>query len=188
MCEFLAIYHDDSSPSTASIVHSPGCSALGEASRMAETQPQPRSRDSHDTLTVENTARLPRASTSSFGTLPPGEIDNKINHDIFSQDVDSVPPSLSDGTDRDVEKDAEAAVPQSREDEKSKDPNLVEFDSPDDPSNPQNFSNGKKWMITILLSFMTLTITFSSSVFSTAILVVANKYHVGTEVATLGVS
>ena len=96
-------------------------------------------------MAEENTARLPRASTSSFGTLPPGEIDNKINHDIFGQDVDSVPPSLSDGTDRDVEKDAEAAVPQSREGEKSKDPNLVEFDSPDDPSNPRSGRwSGKK--------------------------------------------
>jgi hypothetical protein len=102
--------------------------------------------------------------------------------------MDSVPSSPSDDTDRDIEKDPEAAAPQSREDEKSKDPNLVEFDIPDDPSNPPNFSNGKKWMITMLLSCMTLTITFSSSVFSTAILVVANKYHVGTEAATLGVS
>lgn len=103
--------------------------------------------------------------------------------------MDSAPTSPSDeDTDRDIEKDAERPVPQSRKDEKSQDPNLVEFDGPGDQGNPQNFSKGKKWMITILLSFMTLTITFSSSVFSTAILIVAKKYHVGTEVATLGVS
>jgi DHA1 family multidrug resistance protein-like MFS transporter len=156
---------------------------------MAERQSQPWLRDSHDTLIGERPARLHKASTGSFGTRPPEEIDDKTNRDSVGQAMDSVPTSPSDeDTDRDIEKDAERPVPQSRKDEKSQDPNLVEFDGPDDPGNPQNFSKGKKWMITILLSFMTLTITFSSSVFSTAILIVAKKYHVGTEVATLGVS
>lgn len=156
---------------------------------MAERQPQPRLRDSHDTLIGERPARLHKASTGSFGTPPPEETDDQTKRDSVGQAMDSVPTSPSDeDTDRDIEKDGERPVPQSRKDEKSQDPNLVEFDGPDDLGNPQNFSKGKKWMITIMLSFMTLTITFSSSVFSTAILIVAKKYHVGTEVATLGVS
>lgn len=97
------------------------------------------------------------------------------------------PPSDED-PEHDIEKEVEAPLPQSVQDHRPKDPNLVEFDGPEDPGNPQNFSKGKKWMITILLSFMTLTITFSSSIFSTAILVVSKEYHVSTEVGTLGVS
>ena len=116
-------------------------------------------------------------------------MDAKTNNSKLSQDMDSDPVSPStEDTDRDIEKEADAPGFTARKDEKTEDPDLVVFDGPDDPGNPQNFSKGKKWMITILLSFMTLTITFSSTVFSTAILVVSEKFHVGTEVAILGVS
>jgi DHA1 family multidrug resistance protein-like MFS transporter len=102
--------------------------------------------------------------------------------------MDAYPSSpTEEDTDRDLEKEG-ALEYKSQKDEKPKDPNLVEFDGPNDPGNPHNFSKGKKWIITILLSLLTLTITFSSSVFSTAILVVSKEFHVGTEVGTLGVS
>jgi hypothetical protein len=70
----------------------------------------------------------------------------------------------------------------------SKDPNLIEWDGPNDPGNPMNFSVWKKWLLTGVLGSMTWTITFASSVFSTATLVVAKKYNVSTEVSTLGTS
>lgn len=78
----------------------------------------------------------------------------------------------------------------SAEDRKApdKDPNLVEWDGPDDPENPQNFSRLRKWVITMILSTMTVWITFSSSVFSEATLVTAEEYHVSTEVTTLATS
>lgn len=69
-----------------------------------------------------------------------------------------------------------------------KDPNLVEWDGPDDPENPQNFSRSRKWLITMILSTMTVWITFSTSVFSEATLVTAEEYHVSTEVTTLATS
>ncbi|KAL1965737.1 hypothetical protein VTN77DRAFT_5237 [Rasamsonia byssochlamydoides] len=69
-----------------------------------------------------------------------------------------------------------------------KDPNLVEWDGPDDPENPQNFSRMRKWLITMILSTLTVWITFSSSVFSEATLVTAKEYHVATEVTTLATS
>ncbi|KAE9970960.1 hypothetical protein BLS_004673 [Venturia inaequalis] len=49
-----------------------------------------------------------------------------------------------------------------------KDPNVVEWDGPDDPENPMNFPRWKKWMITVVMGLMTFCITFASSVFSTA--------------------
>ncbi|CZR58483.1 probable fluconazole resistance protein [Phialocephala subalpina] len=70
----------------------------------------------------------------------------------------------------------------------TKDPNLIEWDGPNDPGNPMNFSVQKKWLLTGVMGSMTWTITFASSVFSTASLVVAKKYNVSTEVATLGTS
>lgn len=69
-----------------------------------------------------------------------------------------------------------------------RDPNIVVWDGPDDPENPMNFSVGFKWLITIILSMMTVCITFSSSVFSTATAYTAREFHVSSEVMVLGTS
>jgi hypothetical protein len=70
----------------------------------------------------------------------------------------------------------------------SKDPNLVDWDGPSDPDNPQNWSLAKKWYITMILSCLTFCITFSSSIFSQATGVTAELYDVSTEVTTLATS
>ena len=69
-----------------------------------------------------------------------------------------------------------------------KDPNLIEWDGPDDPENPMNWPKTKKWIVTLTLGFMTLCVTFASSVFSNATVPVANLFGVSTEVTTLGTS
>jgi len=74
------------------------------------------------------------------------------------------------------------------EKEKEKDPNLVVFDGPDDPLNPQNWSSGRKYYQTLLLGLSTLVVTFASSVFSSATTVVAEEFNIGTVTATLGTS
>lgn len=71
---------------------------------------------------------------------------------------------------------------------RSRDPNLVDWDGPSDPDNPQNWSVKKKWYITMMLSCLTFCITFSSSVFSQATVVTAEVYDVSTEVTTLATS
>lgn len=68
------------------------------------------------------------------------------------------------------------------------DPNLVQWDGPDDPEHPQNMPHWKKWVLTMTISSMTMWITFASSVFSTATAVTAKEYHVSTEVMTLATS
>lgn len=90
----------------------------------------------------------------------------------------------ADDEERDVEKKA-ADVPDKQPE---KDPNLVEWDGPDDPENPQNWPKWKKWLITMTLSTLTVWITFASSVFSTATLATAEEFGVSTEVTTLGTS
>lgn len=66
--------------------------------------------------------------------------------------------------------------------------NVVAWDGPDDPQNPQNWSKAMKFTTTVLYSTCTFCITFASSVFSTATEVTAREYGVSTEVMTLGTS
>lgn len=69
-----------------------------------------------------------------------------------------------------------------------KDPHLIEWNGPDDPENPMNFPRWRKWMITIVLGFVTFCITFASSVFSTATQITARHFGVSNEVMILGTS
>lgn len=69
-----------------------------------------------------------------------------------------------------------------------KDPNLVEFDGPNDPGNPQNFTTRRKTAATVSMGLMTFVVTFSSSVFAVAVDPISSEYNVSTVVATLGVS
>ncbi|KAK3082325.1 Citrinin biosynthesis cluster MFS transporter mrr1 [Coniosporium uncinatum] len=86
----------------------------------------------------------------------------------------------------DLEKQESEQKPDNGEEEK--DPNLIEWDGPDDPENPLNFSPMRKWIITISMGLMTFVITFASSVFSTATQPTAREFGVSTEVTTLGTS
>ncbi|OOF98379.1 hypothetical protein ASPCADRAFT_164889 [Aspergillus carbonarius ITEM 5010] len=97
-------------------------------------------------------------------------------------------------TDKELEQDGydiEAGAPEPESEkaaEQQKDPNLVDWDGPDDPENPQNMPRWRKWIITMSFSFMTTWITFASSVFSTATIVTAKEFDVSTEVMVLATS
>ena len=64
----------------------------------------------------------------------------------------------------------------------------MEFEGPDDPLNPLNWSVRRKVFATLLMGLTTFVVTFASSVFSSAIRVVAVEFGVSDEVATLGTS
>jgi len=101
--------------------------------------------------------------------------------------------SDEDFREKDLEKGDEVAdnrkVEESKnKEQEAKDPNLIEWNGPDDPENPLNWPNGKKWRVTMALAFMTFCVTFASSVFSNATIAVAKLYGVSTEVSTLGTS
>ena len=66
--------------------------------------------------------------------------------------------------------------------------NVVGWDGPNDPLNPQNWKKSKKYTTTVFYASMTFCITFASSVFSTATPVTAKLFGVSTEVMTLGTS
>lgn len=79
---------------------------------------------------------------------------------------------------------SEQGSPRGNPDE-SKDPNQVEWDGPDDPENPQNWSQKRKWAITVLASFLTINVTFASSAPSSASRQLAQEFQIGTVTATL---
>lgn len=74
-----------------------------------------------------------------------------------------------------------------KEEEEEKDLNIVDWDH-NDPANPMNYSLTRKALITAALGGMNFCVTFSSSIFSTATVVVASEFHVSQVVATLGTS
>lgn len=63
---------------------------------------------------------------------------------------------------------------------------VVEFSGPDDPLHAQNWPLKKKILTAAMLGYTTLTSAFTSSIFSSATLVVANQYNVSGEVGLLG--
>ncbi|KAL4993182.1 MFS general substrate transporter [Aspergillus recurvatus] len=67
------------------------------------------------------------------------------------------------------------------------DPYVVSW-IPEDPRNPMRFSQWTKWTITMLVSLATLAVSLDSSAFTGGAAEIEEEFHVGTEVATLGVS
>ncbi|KAF7589486.1 hypothetical protein BBP40_004240 [Aspergillus hancockii] len=62
---------------------------------------------------------------------------------------------------------------------------VVEFDGPDDPLYPTNWSLSQKLFISTILSYTSMCSTFDSAIFSSSTSQVASDFQVGTEVATL---
>ncbi|KAJ5287136.1 hypothetical protein N7478_002822 [Penicillium angulare] len=67
------------------------------------------------------------------------------------------------------------------------DPYIIDF-LDNDPQDGMNFSNGRKWAITVAQSMSTFVVTFSSSVYASGIEGVVARFNVSEEVATLGLS
>lgn len=138
--------------------------------------------------------------TARYGGSDPRDPQDRAyeptNDDAGSDESDSatrVPPSPTDpkakhkhnahdGENND--RDSEQGRPRGNPDE-SKDPNQVEWDGPDDPDNPQNWSQKRKWLLTILASFLTVNVTFASSAPSSATQQLAQEFQIGTVTATL---
>lgn len=136
-------------------------------------------------------ANQPVDKFDSTTTTPRLSMDGRNNHTepIGPNTEKELTPSLPSSHDNDNDNDLESAQNQPEPEKPTeKDPNLVEWDGPDDPENPQNFSRIRKWVITVVMSSMTMWITFASSVFSTATLVTAKEFNVSTEVMILGTS
>ncbi|EME85198.1 uncharacterized protein MYCFIDRAFT_46692 [Pseudocercospora fijiensis CIRAD86] len=88
----------------------------------------------------------------------------------------------------DIERQQQDQFRGKNEDNKEQDPNIVDWDGPDDPQKPMNWSPFRKWAIAINMGLMTLVVTFSSSVLSSAIVPTSVEFGVSEEVMVLMVS
>lgn len=69
------------------------------------------------------------------------------------------------------------------------DPNIVDWDGPDDPENPQNWSPAKKWAHIAVLSVLTLLTPLASSMFAPGVPELMRDFHSTSEdLATFVVS
>lgn len=67
------------------------------------------------------------------------------------------------------------------------DPFVVEFQK-DDPGNPMNWSQFRKWFITAIVTLSVFAVTFTSSAYSVSAEGIVGEFDISTEVFILGVS
>lgn len=63
------------------------------------------------------------------------------------------------------------------QEEREQDPNIVDWDGPDDPNNPQNWSAKKKWATVAALGLVTLITPVASSFFAPGVPYVMRAFH-----------
>ncbi len=146
-----------------------------------------------DTLT-EKLTNMSNLEGSHYGPVL-GRHGSRLQYEDRFDDEEVVEgETINSSGEEDLEKGAAGEESKKAEESKKKkkkeekDPNLIEWDGPDDPENPMNWAPRKKWIVTVMLGIMTFCVTFASSVFSNATVPVAELYHVSTEVTTLGTS
>lgn len=93
----------------------------------------------------------------------------------------STPPSPSESslsTTSHGEHDLEKAVDEKVEPVASKDdPNLVDWNGPDDPEKPLNWSKKKKWVNMMLIATLTILTPFGSSMFAPGVPDMMEEFH-----------
>ncbi|KAF9481756.1 MFS polyamine transporter [Pholiota conissans] len=65
------------------------------------------------------------------------------------------------------------------------DPNMVTWDGPGDPENPQNWKNRYKWFVTVICIIMTVNVTFASSAPSSATFSIIAAFDIKREISYL---
>jgi hypothetical protein len=86
---------------------------------------------------------------------------------------------MSAAMEKDVEKGAEAgSVSSIQESEEAIiDPNIVDFDGPNDPENPMNWKASKKWGMVMLISAITFLTPLASSMFAPGVPEVMKEFN-----------
>jgi hypothetical protein len=79
---------------------------------------------------------------------------------------------------KDLEKGADAESTASTDQpEEATDPNIVDFDGPDDTDNPMNWKQSKKWGMISLVSAITFLTPLASSMFAPGVPDVMREFH-----------
>jgi hypothetical protein len=91
-----------------------------------------------------------------------------------------------EGAIEDDEKEGNISTPPApAEEPPAKDPNLVEWDGPDDPEFPLNWSKKKRWIATVILASNTWILTFASAISASAVVPQSEEFGVSIVVMTL---
>ena len=72
--------------------------------------------------------------------------------------------------------------------ERGRDMTVIDWDGPNDPENPRNWSLGKKFFVTFLICLLTTGVYIGSAIYADGEPLVAQQFHVSQEVALLGLS
>ncbi|KAI1460339.1 MFS general substrate transporter [Annulohypoxylon moriforme] len=75
------------------------------------------------------------------------------------------------------EKDVEAGSDNREVGADEKDPNIVEWDGPNDPENPMNWPDSKKWINISIVSIITIVTPLGSSMFAPGIPSIMEEFH-----------
>lgn len=143
--------------------------------------------DEKSDLASPQAAGLRSTSSSTIATEPEPPVSRHTSRLNPIRSHLSARPLPHNGRDEEMD-DVERQKTRDNHDEPENDPNLIDWDGPDDPENPQNWSRGYKWFVTAILGMTTFVITFASSVFSTATQATAQHFNVSNEVMILGTS
>jgi hypothetical protein len=110
--------------------------------------------EGHDADVSSNSGIIHQVSDNKY-IRPYTSLDEKdINSSALEKDIEkgvsSAPTSTADELDQETEED----------------PNIVDFDGPDDPQNPMNWRFAKKWGMVLLISAITFLTPLASSMFA----------------------
>ncbi|KAK9235962.1 major facilitator superfamily domain-containing protein [Lipomyces kononenkoae] len=95
---------------------------------------------------------------------------------------------LSSQANTDSEKSKIASVDQPPQGKPPAAPGIVDFEGPTDPYRPMNWPFRKKLITTLLYGLTTCWVTFASSIYSSGLGSISDEFHIGNEVASLGIS
>jgi hypothetical protein len=106
---------------------------------------------------------------------------NPEEHNTIQKESDPEPEKLN-GTStatclNEINADVEKAQPVPVTQETEGDPNVVDWDGPDDPANPQNWSGASKWAQIAVLSVLTLLTPLASSMFAPGVPEMMKDFH-----------
>jgi DHA1 family multidrug resistance protein-like MFS transporter len=151
-----------------------------------------------ETPTVVNSVRYSNASTVDVSqtkrhshvpdvpAVPSNYIRRNSHSKSYKTDDGTATPREKDEAQDELPTSANATAPAQQPTEERND--LVDWEGPNDPDNPQNWSRKYRWYTIMILAFMTFVVSFASSVFSTATVVTAEQFGVSQEVMILGVT
>jgi multidrug resistance protein len=128
-------------------------------------------------------------ATFSNPVLETQDLQSEKSREAYQQghDADGIPEETFT---RDIEKGAKSQAHSTLTDERTlsgdaltdgpeepQDPNIVDWDGPDDPANPQNWTAKKKWGIIAALAAVTLITPLASSFFAPGVPQVLKAFH-----------